>query len=301
MKLMYLRDVDLFLLLWKYRVLSTRAIWCALYDKVAIKTCYERLMKLAKANYIRCISVGENGSAWTLSVNGFQAIRDVIPELKVPGYGSESPTHDLMVLVAAFGDHWPSLPAGVLLLSEEEIKRVPLEYLPDWYPVDLLRRPDGLWLVQDGIQSTCIAFEMETTKKTLSSYEIIARQYQDASTVSRVVWFVSTLNVAELLQSAFQNRAGSHDFKHSFVLISDLVSNSWDAPVILGRDSGFSLCDFLKNQCGTASVQGRRLCHLDLSKTPHRSRAYGFSDPDGFSNSARHFKSTPFSTFIKAR
>ncbi len=300
MKIMYPRDEMLFLLLWKARVLSTRAIWSALFSNASIKTCYERLMKLKKSNHLRRVTVGEGGSVWTLGLNGFQIVRGRLPEMKSPGYGSESPAHDLLVLVAAYGDHWPNLPSEVSILSEEEIKRLTLEHLPSWYPFELLRRPDCLWHLNSDSQGNCIALEMESNLKSVSKYEIIARQYQDAPSVSRVFWFVVSIRAAEFIHQVFFNRFGAQDLKHNFILISDLVAKGWMSTVRVGPDKDRKLENLLKIEPGTSSVMGRRLYHLDLYASPHKSKAYENLLQSDFSNSVTYFKSTPFSAFIKS-
>lgn len=301
MKIVFPRDADLFMLLWKHKILTTRAIWLGAFQQTSLKTCYERLLKLKKSSYIRRIPICDSGYAWSLSVNGFQVLKNQLPELKVHGYGSESPLHDLFIPLAAYSHHWPHLPAGVLFLAEEEIKRIPLEYLPSWYPMDLIRRPDGIWRIQNQSKYFLIAIEIETTLKPSLKYETIARQYQDSESIARVVWFVPTFNFAETILSSFKKRVGANKLKHDFILLSDLVSRGWESNIILGTDNHTNLAKILNSVIDTASVPGRRLSHLDISLSPHKSVSSKSLCNTVNPNLATHFKSTPFSTFLKFR
>lgn len=298
---MYPRDSDLFLLLWKNKILTTGAIWLAMFSDVTMKTCYQRLLKLKKSNYIRMVSIGDNGRAWSLSVNGFKIIKDQLPELKLMGYGSDSPIHDLLVLTACYVDHWPTLPEGVSLLEEEEMKRYNLEFLPDWYPLGLLRRPDGIWKIDSAHAGRLVAIEVETTLKSGPHYETIARQYEDADTIDRVIWYTNSEAMAETIYGYLISRVGNSNFKHDFIILSDLVANGSKSKVIRGADKDKTLAEVANFSKGTASVPGRRWCHLDVSVTPHKSttsrRLMQNENPD----LAIHFKSTPFSTFLKFR
>lgn len=304
MKLNYPRDTELFLLLWKYKVATTHSIWAALFKDSSMKTCYERLMKLKKSNFVKRISIDESHFAWTLSTNGYIAIRDQLNELKVPGYGSEFPIHDLLVNLASFEDYWPELPDGISFLSEEEIKRLHSEYLPEWYPFDLMRRPDGFWRTNKGDHHSIIALEVETSLKSVSKYESIARQYELASEIFRIIWFVPTKSMAQTIFNSFENKIGSENFRHNFILISDLVSHGWMASVYLGADQNSEVVKVLQVPIGSPSVPGRRLSHLDLSITPHKSKASGqFSKPVNSDStaclSASVFSNTPFAQLIK--
>lgn len=301
MKIVFPRDADLFMLLWTHKILTTKAIWLGAFHQTSLKTCYERLLKLKKSSYIRRIPISDSGYAWSLSINGFQILKDQLPELKVPGYGSESPLHDLFIPLAAYSQHWPLLPTGISFLTEEEIKRFPLEYLPSWYPMDLIRRPDGIWQIQSQSKYYLVAIEIETTLKSALKYETIARQYQDSESIDRVVWFVPTLNFAETILSSFIKRVGSSNFKHDFILLSDLISHGWESNVIVGGDNGNKLTKILNSPLGTASMPGRRLSHLDISLSPHKSVTSKFLSEAAPPDLATYFKSTPFSTFLKFR
>ncbi|MGZ3783869.1 MAG: hypothetical protein ACXWR0_05005 [Bdellovibrio sp.] len=299
MKVMYPRDAKLFHALWKYKILTTHAIWYFIFFNSSMKTTYERLMQLKKGNFIRRVSVGENGFAWSLSVNGYNIVQLDLPELKVPGYGSESPTHDLLVNFAAFGDCWPKLPDHISLLTEEEVKRIPLEYLPSWYPVDLLRRPDGIWNVDSDGKNQLVALELESTLKPSLKYETIAKQYRDANSVFRVVWLVSSKSTAEKIQNAFSEKLSLLDMKHNFILISDMIKFGWSSKFIAGPEKSKTLDNLLNFSNGTGSVPVRRLCHLDLSISPHRSSAYKSIFLSENPNLDTYFKTTPFSSYIK--
>jgi hypothetical protein len=301
MKIVLQRDVDLLVSLWKFKLLTTHAIWLAHYPDTAVKTCYERLMKLKKSNHIRRVNIGDKGSAWTLSVKGFQHIREFLPDLKQSGYGSDSPIHDLLIPLAMFGDNWPSLPHGTSVLSEDEIKRCYIEHLPKWYPLELLRRPDGLWHIEGNGRTALLALEIETTLKSTMSYEIIARQYRDATSVSKVIWCVPSESMAQSIYSCFQNKIGVSDFRHNFILISDLVVNGWRSPILLGPDKQIPLEKLLDYTNGISSIHGRSRCHLDISITPHKSPTSKLLYSLGIPNLATYLKSPPFSSLIQFR
>lgn len=308
MKLNYPRDLDLFMLLWRFKVATTHSIWAALFHDASIKTCYERLMKLMNSNFIKRVVISESHFVWSLGPNGFLALRDLLPEMKVPGYGSEFPIHDLLVSLASHGDHWASLPNDLTFLTEEEVKRLSTEHLPEWYPMDLLRRPDGFWCHQNGEEKTIVALEVETTLKPNAKYETIARHYEMVPDLHRALWFVTSSKMANAIFGCFQNKVGSENFKHDFILISDLVFNGWSAPIILGPDEQSSVENVLINRSGSPSVPGRRLSHLDLSICPHKSRTSKQIFNSDFSNLAAPtsascifsiIKNSPFSHLIK--
>lgn len=308
MKLNYPRDLDLFMLLWRFKVATTHSIWAALFHEISIKTCYERLMKLMNSSFIKRVSISESHLVWSLGPNGYLAIRDLLPEMKNPGYGSEFPIHDLLVNLASHGDYWASLPKNLTFLSEEEVKRLSIEHLPEWYPMDLLRRPDGFWFYHKEEIKYTMALEVETTLKPNTKYETIARHYDMVPNLYRVLWIVTSSKMANTIFECFQNKVGSENFKHDFILISDLVLNGWSASIILGADEGASIEKVLLNYTGSSSVPGRRLSHLDLSVSPHKSKASKQFFNSDFPNLATHlsaitlypfFKNSPFSHLIK--
>ncbi len=299
MKITFPRDAELFTLLWKHKILTTRAIWLGAFQNASLKTCYERLVKLRKSNYIRKISISDNGYAWSLSVNGFNILKLHLPEFKLPGYGSESPLHDLLVPIAAHSDFWPNSPDNILFLTEEEIKRLPFESLPSWFPLDLIRRPDGIWNIKTRIGKNLVALEVETSLKAILKYETIARQYQDSDSISHVVWFVPTISFADSIYSSFKKRVGLVNFKHEFILLSDLVNIGWNAQIRFGSGRFSKLSDLLEIDIGKDSVPGRRLSQLDISLSPHKSRTSKFLFESANPNLASYIKTTPFQNYIK--
>ncbi|MBL7542563.1 MAG: hypothetical protein JNL11_02050 [Bdellovibrionaceae bacterium] len=297
MKIMFPRDANLFRTLWKHKLLTTRAIWLSEFESASLKTCYQRLLKLESSNHIKSVRVGDSGYAWTLSVNGYNVLKDQMPQLKIPGYGSESPLHDLIVLSASYVDSWPNLYSGLSILTDEEIKRHNLENLPEWFPFELIRRPDGIW--RNANTEKLFAIEVEINLKAIAKYESIATQYQDSENITRVVWFVPSLSMAEKILSSIKTRLGTTTSKHVFFSIPNLITYGLNSYPLLEQVNRKSLGELLEITQGTLSVPGRRWCHLDISKTPYKSisskNLFDSANPD----LATYLKSTPFSNLIK--
>ena len=296
MSLNYSRDPQLFLHLWKYKVGSTRSLQKACFPTASLGTTYSRLIKLNRGTYIRRILFDGKGGLWTLAVNGFKEIKSEMVELEQNGYGSESPLHDRLVAMIAHEDYWPSLPPGWEFLSDEEIKRIPIDLLPCWYPSLLMRRPDGLWHIDQSKE--IFALEVETSLKGSLSYKAVADQYQDVPAINRVFWFVTSQKNAKAILEAIVSRVGSECLKHSFILISDFIQSGWRARIICGCGTGLSFEKLSNLNDGRASMTSLRLSHLDTSFCPQKSAIYSKISDRQISNSTQYAIHSPFAKFL---
>src|SRR5439155_660448 len=132
------------------------------------------------------------GGVWTLSKNGFDAIRWTLPEkLKEEGFASEHIKHDLLVLSAHLGDWILGLPNNVQLVTEQVLRRVLDDQLPNCISVSG-HRPDGYWIIQttDPKNPRVIALEVERSTKKPDDYRLAGDFYAERKEIESIIWII---------------------------------------------------------------------------------------------------------------
>ncbi len=235
--------------LWRWKVATSSAIFIRFEPVYKWKqfTAYQRMLKLKEKGLVDCKLVNSRSFAiWTLTRNGFKAIRESLPLLKEEGYDTESPEHDLYVLAAQYGD-W--LPKGtvddVAFFTEQELRRQADETLFDWLPPTKAHRPDGYWYFPKLKTNSLISLEVEINRKAFSDYVGYGNFYNRYKVIESVIWIVQSANLAKKIVSAAQGNLTEFRDIHNFILFSDFLKYGWQAKFFSGPAACTELGVFL--------------------------------------------------------
>ncbi len=279
------RDLSLLEFLWKWKVVSTAALAARFFGDRAPETAYTRLWHLRRAGYLAFIATGNaEAFVWSLTQNGFHAIRGRLPELDEEGFKSENVSHDHLVSAIHLGEWLKTIPAGSELTSEQEVRRFHPDCLPPWIPKTITHRPDGYSRLARHGRWLTIALEVELNQKKHSYYSWLAKFYDERQEISRVVWVVRPRPLADSIWRELKKAVGDRTALHGFVDLEDFQKMGWQAPILLGAEQGKPL-SFLLNygvQSSPNSDWTRFL--LDTRKCPHKSKRYRENKSSGFSN-----------------
>ena len=232
------KDFEILLFLWRWKVSTTSAIYIRFrptYHWTPF-TAYQRLLKLSKKKLIEAKLIDARTFAvWTLTKNGFLAIREKLPLLREEGYASEAPEHDIHVLAAQFGE-W--LPKGtvndVAFFTEQELRRQTPETLFDWIPPLTMHRPDGYWYFPNSKPKSLIALEVEINRKSFEAYKGLANFYNKYRVIESVLWIVQSASLArKIVESAHGGLIEYRDV-HNFILFDDFIEQGWSAEIFSG-------------------------------------------------------------------
>ena len=263
--------------LWKWKFLTTAAIAELHFPALSAAYAHRRLLHLKKARLIQWLHIDGDGNgksfAWSLSLNGFEAIRSTLPDLKESGYKSESPEHDLLVGAIHLGEWIYGLPEGCEFCTEQELRRLHLGQLQDWVPKTTIRRTDGYWLTQFDGEPGVVALEVETSRKSPSEYREIAQFYDNRPELFRVVWLVKKDSIAHAVNAAIQEGKPGKRL-HNFIRATDFYDQGWGAVFFLGRDVGKPLARLLLPASTTSKRHVASTLILNTLKSPHRSAKY---------------------------
>ena len=242
------RDFEILQFLWRWKAVSTLALAKRFYPGVRPFTAYQRLLKLERARFIKSYSFRHRmGSAWTLDNRGFRFIFPYLPGLKEDGFASENPLHDYYSTAFHLGEWLNSKPASGFMCSEQEMRRLHPDLLPNWVPTSNGRRPDGFSLVGSGKEVKLYAFEAELTQKSKGNYENILAYYDEEESISGVFWLVASANIQKVIQGQILNLSFARPKIHYFLQLSEFKKLGWYAPMsgglLSGKTMAFALLD----------------------------------------------------------
>lgn len=270
------RDVPLLHFLWRWKVSTTSALIARFYPTAKSATAYKRLWLLERAGFIRSRS-DETATyyLWTLDKRGFHFVKSNLPKMHEEGYLSENLKHDLIVTAVHLGDGLLKDIPGLEYFTEQELRRHEPKLYPSWVSDSNRHRPDGYWSYSSSLGRTVTALEVELFVKADGDYEKTGRFYDDHTEINRIVWVVEKPQFAEKI-FALLKKVSRREFKHCFVILNSIYRDGWQAPILLGPESGISLRNVLFN-CPTTSPQ-LVSCQLmlDTRKSPHKSANYRF-------------------------
>ena len=238
------RDIPLLLFLWRWKIASTKALHYRFFNKLKLSTTYHRLYLLKKAGFIQIQTTlsGQN-SVWCLDKKGFLVSKDYLPTLKEEGYKAEHMRHDLICQAIHLGDFLKQAPSNIELVTEQELRRVEREYLPDWLPYKTEHRPDGYWYCHQ--RKKTLALEVELHQKTTDRFTETIEFYADHKSIDRIIWLLSSLSLQRKIQSVIERVDSADLFRHYFLDLSLFLKRFWAAEIRNGLNSSFTLQDFL--------------------------------------------------------
>jgi hypothetical protein len=248
------RDLEIFCFIWKWKVSPTSAIHHRFFKGCTSDPAYRRLCKLQKAGWLELISDPySHWHAWSLTAKSFRLIRDRLAPLKVEGYRSNFPYHDLQVMMINLGEWVGGEPEGVNLFTEQEIRCWENVYHPTWYPTNLDRRPDGTWFMGWRQPVRRVALEVELSRKTAFEYADIIDAYAAQRNITNVIWVAGDIYIENALKAAIGRRFGERSEKFLILRFRDVIQNGWDAVFIDEELSRLTLRQVLHHCPVTAS------------------------------------------------
>lgn len=273
------RDKNVLLDLWRWKLLSLRAVHALHFTDVSLARCYNRMRQLARTNLVTSRSVEElNGRFWTLEKEGFELIQDALPEQRETGFKAEWPAHDAISSAVQLGIVTSPEGQELSFVSEQELRRLHPSVNPEWVPKTQLHRPDGYLRFGIGSNEKVCALEVELSLKSNDRYEGVGHFYSGRQEVYRVFWFVQSGSHARKLTSALTGSEPDGNSLHDFVLLSEFRKRGIGARVLLGPDHGRALSTvFGTNVTGDLAVT--RPSHVTASsffngKISYRSQAF---------------------------
>ncbi|MGK5085318.1 hypothetical protein WDW37_18690 [Bdellovibrionota bacterium FG-1] len=275
------RDRELLYFLWKWKVCTTAGIARAIFPSFTPQSAYVRLWQLERASFIQCNSDRiARCHIWTLTRQGFERVQKTLPPLKEEGFKSENLLHDLVTTAIHLGNFMHNVPDGTALFSEQELRRLPLEFYPPWVPRSDRHRPDGYWYVPIGRPMATVALEVELSRKKEVEYEIIADFYAGEPQVIRVLWLTPVEATSHNLHSKIANALRGRPMIHNFVSYLAFVQAGWEAPIECGPEQGKSIGFLLGEKPLTSRYPVSAKFLLDTRKSPHTSATWRPLDLD---------------------
>lgn len=226
------RDSDILEFLWKWKLASTATIHEAIGRPNTAYSTYKALERLEKSEFIESITNQKHRfTVWQLAEPGFDAIREDLGELKEEGFLSEYPWHDRNVVAFQLGEWATYRFPMVAHFTEQELRRRPPDYYPEWAPKIGDHRSDGYTRITTDKKSWVLSYEVELSAKSRVIYESVIRFYRAYRSLDRVLWLVGTPYVLSQILAAKTAMRDPQDNYHLFVDLAQYQRQGWDAPV----------------------------------------------------------------------
>lgn len=269
------RDIELLHFLWKWKVATTAALSQRFFINRSKTTAYKRLWELELGRYIQSISDYRSyHSVWTLTKLGFGIIKPFLPALREDGFRSENISHDLITSAVHLGDYLLDCPTNVSFFSEQELRRLALEFYPSWVPKSELHRPDGYWHVPIGKPMATVGLEVELSPKKNVQYEVIADFYASFPQVVRVLWIVPKSSTAKILHDKFSKTLSYAPMIHNFAIFPNFQKSGWEALIECGPEAGKPIAKLIGKNSEFSPKKNSELPFLDTRKSPYKSRSF---------------------------
>ena len=236
------RDIPVLGFLWRWKVVTTRALHAKFFSGCSLVGAYHRLNRLERAGIVKsvCDERAQNFH-WTLSKKGFEAIRSFLPALREEGFASEHIRHDALVSAFHIGEWLIMRPDGVQLFSEQQLRHFASESLPSWIPNPEIHRPDGYWGIPAKKNTLPVAVEVELGQKASTFYQAIGDYYSEEQSVLRVMWLVELESQARSIQKQIAKLVSQRSDIHNFVSLDQFTQHGWSAKICSGPEFGKSI------------------------------------------------------------
>ena len=240
------RDKDVLIFLWQFKVATTSMLHCRFFSNITRRATYSVLHRLRKHSYIEVIT-NKNGKMpiWTLQKPGFEMAKAyMLNDLKVDGFKSENPEHDLLCSSIHLGEFLKQIPKGITLVSEQMLRTYQPEFLPNWVPDVEEHRPDGYWYFKNATEIKLISLEVEINNKAFVRYKGYSNFYDKFSSTTRVLWIIKSQSQARQILKAMYKYKPKYKI-HNFVILKDILKNGWNAEIYAGVDRGKTINDLI--------------------------------------------------------
>lgn len=240
-------DTAILNFLWRWKLATTAALAQRFYPRSTRNAAYQRLWKLERAGFIRArFDETGNHCVWVLDKKGFAVVMERIAPLKDAGYFPSNWRHDLLVSAIHLGDGVFEDGPHLENVTEQEARRIDPEFLGKWLPFPGGHRPDGYWRIDSPSGKKLIILEVELTQKRDMDYQSIAH-WIECDDVHAVLWIVPRASLAKSIQKNIEKSWVKPEV-HSYVLLDAIIEKGWQAPIILGFETGKSIGDLLETQ-----------------------------------------------------
>lgn len=236
------RDMPMLMFLWRWKLATTRSLHARFFRNCGLYRAYARLWQIARAGYLTTTPIERTGgSAWSLTKQGFLAIREELPSLREEGFASECSHHDLVCAALHLGDWLCEQPDNVSLFSEQQLRRYESEMCPKWVPLSTAHRPDGYTLVKDQAGDRIVALEVELNRKTAAAYRAAGIFYSHERSIDRVLWLIGRESHADDLESHLSAYDSRRPSIHNFVSLDRFRESGWSTAVVRGPERGATI------------------------------------------------------------
>jgi hypothetical protein len=233
--------------LWKWKLVSTGGLTRKFFPEIQHPfSSYNYLLKLKRAGFVAQKWDDQGRSfLWTLDRAGFEVVKNTLPPLREEGYRSEAVYHDWMTTAFHLGPWLTRTPHGVLLTSEQELRRIEPEDYPSWTPKSGEHRSDGYWHSKYGDTARTVALEMELNRKKAVFYPALGNFYGESAQINRVLWVVRTLSDAARILENLAKAPGAKREMHSFVRLGSFLKSGWSATIEHGSGRTLKVQSYL--------------------------------------------------------
>ncbi len=262
------QDQECFLMLWKWKLLTTAALKMAAYNQKSFFRAYRRLLELEKANYIQSLrSLDQKYSVWQLMENGFNVIEEKLGSRKHDGFGCENKNHDFWVTAIHLGEWLKDVPENCDLYSEQQLRKYDLTSYPDWVPSNYEHRPDGWWSIglDQPRENMLIALEVEFSKKSPGDYKLVGEFYSKIISPYQVIWVVKSKGDIDYIFKNLKAGSTTDAEEQSFVLLDHYIQHQWQSQIYFGKNKDKKVSDIL---CASAPQSSAGSLLLDIRKLP---------------------------------
>lgn len=247
------REISILTFLWTWKLATTTAIAVKFFpgSKRMGHAAYKYLNRLKDLGYIKLkLCEHSESKVWTLASRGFDRIKDELPPLISSGTGSEAIRHDRYVMAFHLGLNLTQEYTNVKKISEQMLRALQRDALPDWVPSHEGHRPDGYWkvpVIREGKpEAKVVALEVELSKKSEADYGKIAEFYSQCDYLEDVIWIVPTLDQIKRISRALGARDSGAEKLHKFFLLEHALKLGWEAPCVGRARRGATISQILE-------------------------------------------------------
>ncbi len=227
------RDIELFSMLSKYGVMTTRQIAEELFKGIARTTVLRRLRYLESEEFLtRIPGLVNSENAWAMTRDGAKFVADRPPKWNYSRFNLD---HD--VKLTSLRLSLERLGVVHSWIPEHEIRHKVLSKHGLEYGKRMVI-PDGILgcKIQGAIRS--LSIELELNYKNKDRYRRMFQEYKWKSNIYGVWYFTPSPSLAKTIEKAYREAAGTaHSPKFFWSSTEEIESNSRSAKIYWGQNS----------------------------------------------------------------
>lgn len=209
----------------------------------------QRVNRLVLRGFLQRVEHIGRITLYQLTEYGFLRFKNGVDGFKEEGFASEAIWHDYLSVAFQLGIFASFNSKNIEIVTEQQLRRFQRKELPFWVPQAESHRPDGFTKFSHDNTTRIVAYEIETSVKSMDRYDSICQYYAKGTNVEVIFWLVKNKTHYQTIAKSILRTDASMLEKHIFILLPDFITCFWQAKTFCAQETGPSYVSVMSSKC----------------------------------------------------